>query len=153
MTRFRHLALFVEDLREAEEHYVRVFDMEVLFREAPLEAGGAQAELWATLPLDRNWEDAAAAGIELGMVALRRDDCILALFGGKPAGNQVFAVGLVMGKEEIEGVAGQLSPASVETKEDGWLAFVDHYGMRWHLADRAEFRSNGEAYDRWLDFD
>lgn len=153
MTRFRHLALFVEDLRESEEHYVRLFDREVLFREAPLEAGGPQAEIWATLPSDRDWEDAAAAGIELGMVALRRNDFILALFAGKPAGNQVYAVGLVMDVKEIEGVAGRLSPASVETKEDGWLAFVDRYGMRWHLADRAEFRSYGAAFDRWLDLD
>jgi len=36
-------------------------------------------EDWATLPLDKGWEDAEAVGTELSMIALRRDDFVLAL--------------------------------------------------------------------------
>ena len=66
------------DLRAAENAYRRLFGIDaILFREGRLAAGE-----WATLPLGKGWEDADAAGIEVGMVALRRDEFVLALFQG-----------------------------------------------------------------------
>ena len=54
--RFRHVALLVPELRAAEDYYTSLFGMGVLFREAPQEPGGPDAELWATLPQDRGWD-------------------------------------------------------------------------------------------------
>ena len=65
----RHIALFVPDLRTAEHCYQSIFDMELIGREAELADG-----LWYSLPFDKDWDEAEAAGIELGMVGLRKDD-------------------------------------------------------------------------------
>lgn len=77
VARFRHVALYVPDLREAEELYVGLFGMRVLLREALVDREQSQGA-WATLPVDREWKDAEAAGVSLGMVALQRDDMVLA---------------------------------------------------------------------------
>ena len=69
----RHIALVVPDLREAEEYYQSLFGMELIGREAELEDG-----LSYTLSFDKGWDDAQAAGIELGMVALRKGEIVLA---------------------------------------------------------------------------
>lgn len=53
----RHIALLVPDLRVAEAYYLRVFDMEIIGREAMLKDG-----LWYTLPFDKGWDDAVAGG-------------------------------------------------------------------------------------------
>jgi hypothetical protein len=142
----------MSDLRAAEEHYVALFDMEVLFREGPLEPGGPNAELWGTLPPGCTWDDAEAAAVEIGMVALQRGDLILPLFAMAPSGLQTYAIGLVMEDDEIEAIRARLpDDAYVESEQDGWLAFVDRFGVRWQLSNRQPFRSAGERADLWLD--
>ena len=74
MTTIRHIALIVPDLRAAEAYYQRLFEMALIGREAKLGDGR-----WHTLPFDKSWEDAEAAGIELGMLALRKGEFVLAL--------------------------------------------------------------------------
>jgi len=49
----RHTALVVPDLRAAEGYYRRVFDMELIGREAELADGQ-----WYSLPLDKGWDEA-----------------------------------------------------------------------------------------------
>ena len=73
----RHIALVVPDLREAEAYYQSLFGMELIGREAELEDG-----LGHTLPFDKGWDDARGVGIELGMLALRKGELVLALFSG-----------------------------------------------------------------------
>ncbi len=149
--RYRHVALLVPELRAAEEFYVDLFGMAVLFREGPLEPGGPSAEVWGTLPDDRSWDDAEAAGLAIGLVALQRDDVILPLFAAEPTGVQAYAIGLVMDAAEIEAIRSRLpDDVTVETEGVGWLAFVDRFGVRWQLSDTAPFRSAGEREGRWL---
>ena len=74
----RHIALVVPDLKAAEANYQPLFEMQLIGREAQLGDG-----LWYTLPFDKNWEDAEAAGIESGMLALRSGAFVLALFQGE----------------------------------------------------------------------
>jgi catechol 2,3-dioxygenase-like lactoylglutathione lyase family enzyme len=149
MTRIRHLALFVPELRAAEDYYRALFDLEVVGREAPLDPA---ADAWATLPADRGWDDAAAAGIELGMVALRRDGFVLALFPGPAGSGQVFAVGLVMEAGELAAVEDRLGDeAVVGATTPSWLAFVDRYGIHWQLATGERFSTQGEMHGRWLE--
>ncbi len=81
---FRHVALVVPDLRQAEQYYLSLFDMELIGPEAELEDGK-----WYTLPPNKGWEEAEAAGIELGMLALRKGDIVLALFPGSAPPGQV----------------------------------------------------------------
>ncbi len=68
-----HIALRVGDLQKAEALYRNLFGLKVAFREAGTSDG------WRTLPQDKSWADAQAAGIELEMVMLDRDGLVLAL--------------------------------------------------------------------------
>lgn len=121
--RLRHIALVVGGLAEAEAHYTDLFGMTVLFRQAERDG------LWITLaPGERSAE---------GMVALERDDLVLALFSGPPVAGQLHAIGLFAGEDEIAAIASRL-PADtlVEARRPDWLAFVDRYGVRWQLTTR-----------------
>ena len=99
----RHIALFVPDLQSAERYYQTIFDMELVGREAELADGQ-----WYTLPFDKGWEEADAAGIELGMLALRKDEFGLALFRSDAPPGQVYVIGLKMPTEEIAKVRARL---------------------------------------------
>ncbi len=150
MARFRHVALHVPDLRDAEEYYATLFGMTVLLREARLRE--AETETWATLPPDRGWDDAAAAGVTLGMVALQRDELIIALFLGTGSGDQINKLGILMDDEAIDEVAARLPPgASLVSHRRGSLELVDRYRIRWQLSSRPTFRSSGDIFGRWLD--
>jgi hypothetical protein len=138
------------DLRGAEAYYANLFELDVVLREGPLESGGPDAGLWGQLPPEKSWDDAAAAGVEIGMVALQRDDVILALFAVPPTGVGVYAFGLVMDEPGIERVADRLEGETIESHENGWLAFVDRMGVRWQLSSSAPFRGAG-ADGSWLE--
>ena len=149
MVTVRHIALFVSDLREAESFFQQVFDMELLMRETVLDD-----QLWYTLPIDKSWEDAATAGIELNMIALKRDEFILALFQGNPTPvGTVLEIGVSMELEAIEAVQKRLpETATVVEHEYGDFMFVDPYGYLWHLWPAGvPFQSNGETSGRWLE--
>lgn len=149
--RYRHIALLAgSDLRAAEQYYARLFDLEVVVREAPQSPEGLDAAVWAQLPRDKDWVDAEAVGVEVGMVALERDDVTIALFAGEPTGERLYALGLVMTEEEIESVAERLGDETVEDHGEDWLAFVDRYGVRWQLSTRGPFRGSGDSQGRWL---
>lgn len=141
------IALHVPDLREAETFYRALFEMEVITREAPMEDGA-----WYALPEDKDWSDLDRAGIELGMLALRRDDFVLALFRGDPVPGQVFALGLSMAPEEIDALHARLAPEAVRQYEQGTLVqFRDSYGYGWQVYDSPyEFQSTGYITGRWL---
>jgi catechol 2,3-dioxygenase-like lactoylglutathione lyase family enzyme len=150
MTSFiRHIALFVPDLRQAEAFYQSLFDMELIGREAELADG-----LWYTLPFDKGWEDAQAAEIKLGMVALQKDEIVLAFFQGKPAPEDtVLEIGLSMAAEAITNVHDHLpDTVALIQHERGDLLFKDPFGYTWHVwpADEA-FLSNGESVGRWIE--
>jgi hypothetical protein len=122
--------------------------MELIGREAELEDG-----LWYTLPLEKSWDDAEAAGIELGMLALRKDEIVLALFSGDAPQGQVFAIGLSMSAEEIAGVRARLPrDAEVITDEPESLAFRDPYRITWQISiPESSFRTAGDFAGRWLE--
>ena len=137
----------VSDLRAAEAYYRAIFGMGVLFREALSEVGA-----WATLTDGSGWEEAEAAGVSIAMVALQRDDVVLALLAVEPTGAQIYTIGFTMSNEEMEGVRSRLpAEAFIEGEAEGWLAFVDRYGMRWQISTSAVFASTGESLGSWLD--
>ena len=143
----RHIALLVPDLRAAEEYYQVVFEMEVIGREALLEDG-----LWYTLPFDKGWDDAKAAAIDLGMLALRKGDFVLAILRGNAVYGQMYAVGLAMPVEEIAGIRVRLTE-DTEVMEEGpaFLTFRDPYQIIWQISVPGdEFRTAGDFADRWL---
>lgn len=145
----KYIALFVHDLHGAEDFYRRVFSMDLLFREGK---GNLGQEDWGTLPLDKDWEDAEAAGIGLSMVALRRDDFVLALFQGTPQAGTVLEFCFGLAADEIEAVRARLpGDATILEHREGFLDFEDSFGFHWKLQepDRA-FRSSGELRGRWL---
>ena len=143
----RHIALYVPDLRKAEHYYRLIFDMELVGREAELADG-----LWYTLPFDKGWDEAEAAGIELGMLFLRKDDFGLGLFkGDRPAG-QIYLIGLKMPMDQIARVRARL-PQETQVSDDAphSLEFRDPYQITWQIVlPEAKFRTPGDFANRWL---
>ncbi len=143
----RHVALVVPDLRAAERYYQSVFDMELIGREAELSDG-----LWYTLPCDKGWDEAEAAGIELGMLALRKGEFVLALFRGNAPPGQIYLIGLTMPTEEIARVQARL-PEGTQVSEDApdRLEFRDPYQIVWQISVPGDdFRTAGDFANRWL---
>lgn len=144
----RHVALFVPGLQAAEKYYKSLFNMDLIGREAELKDG-----LWYTLPFDQGWNDARAAGIELNMVALRKDKIVLALFAGDAPQGQVFAIGLSLSQDEISGIRSRL-PADVmiEADQPDNLEFLDSYQILWQISvPDDEFQTAGKIAGRWLE--
>lgn len=143
----RHIALFVPDLRAAERYYRSIFDMELIGREAELADG-----LWYTLPFDKGWDEAEAAGIKLDMLALRKDEFGLALFRGDAPPGQVNVIGLKMPMDEIARVRTRL-PEEAQVSEDASdsLEFRDPYQITWQiLLPESKFSTSGDIANRWL---
>jgi catechol 2,3-dioxygenase-like lactoylglutathione lyase family enzyme len=143
----KYIALHVPDLRVAEDFYRCVFGVDVLFRET--ERDGA----WWTLPAGSGWDDADTAGVEVHMVALRRNDLTIALFRGEPASGAVYEVSIGLAADEIDGLHDRPPEGlAILEYESGFLRFEDTFGFRWVLQDPdAEFRSSGQIAGRWLD--
>jgi len=121
--------------------------MEIIGREALLEDG-----LWYTLPFEKDWDDAEAAGIDIGKLALRKGNFVLALFLGETVLGQVYAVGLAMSVEDIAKVRLKLKE-NVEIMEEGPanLSFCDPYQITWQVSGPGdEFRTAGDFAGRWL---
>jgi catechol 2,3-dioxygenase-like lactoylglutathione lyase family enzyme len=143
----KYIALHVPDLRSAEDFYRGVFGVELLFRET--ERDGT----WWTLPAARGWDDAVAAGVEICMVALGRDDFVLALLAGAPRPGAVYEVSLGLAPDEVDSLR-ERAPDGLDLLEsaDGFMRFEDPFGFRWVLQHPdAEFRSSGQIAGRWLD--
>ena len=86
------------------------------------------------------------------MAALQRDDVVLALLAAESTGEQIYTIGFTMSHEEMEGLRSRLPVETViESEAEGWLAFVDRFGMRWQVSTSARFSSTGESRGRWLD--
>ncbi|MBI5290303.1 MAG: hypothetical protein HY872_00310 [Chloroflexi bacterium] len=139
--------MFVPDLRAAERYYQTVFDMELIGREAELADG-----LWYTLPFDKGWGEAEAAGIELGMLALRKDEFVLALFRGDAPPGQIYVIGLAMPTEEMARVRARL-PEEAQVSEDApdRLEFRGPYQIMWQISVPGDvFRTAGDFANRWL---
>lgn len=147
MSSVRHIALFVPNLRSAEHYYKSVFGMTLIGREAELSDG-----LWYSLPFDKGWDEAESAGIELGMLALRQDEFVLALFKGDARPGQMYAIGLRLPAEEIARVRTRL-PQEAQVSDDtpDSLEFRDPYQITWQISvPGREFRTSGDIADRWL---
>ena len=144
----RHIALFVPDLHAAEVYYKSLFDMDLIGREIELEDG-----YWYTLPFDRGWNDVRAAGIELNMVALRKDKIVLALFAGDAPQGQVFAIGLSLSQDEISRIRSRLpADAMVDADLPDNLVFRDSYQILWQISlPGDEFQTAGKIAGRWLE--
>lgn len=144
------LAIFVPDLQKAEAYYRDLFGMEVITREAPQSDGN-----WYALPPDKDWSDVQQAGISLIMLALRRDDFVLALFQGELVAGQIFTVGLSMSSEEMETIRGRIPANAMVQYESGqMLQFRDAHHIFWQIyAAPYRFHGTGETTGRWLDLD
>ena len=143
----RHIALFVPDLRSAERYYQTIFDMELVGREADLADG-----MWYSLPFDKGWEEAEVAGIEPGMVFLRKDEFGLGLFRGDGSPGQIYLIGLKMPMVEIAKVRARL-PENTQVNEDApdSLEFRDLYQITWQIVlPESKFSTAGVFANRWL---
>ena len=142
----RHIAVFVSNLRSAEHYYQSVFDMELIGREVELSDG-----LWYTLPFDKGWDQADAAAIELGMLALRKDEFVLALFRGDAPPGQVYVIGLKMPDDEIAKVRARLPrDAQISEAAPDYLEFRDPYQITWQIMLSSKFSTSGIFANRWL---
>ena len=142
------IALFVPDLKQAEAYYRELFEMEVITRETMQNDGE-----WYAVPPGKNWSDLEQAGVGLIMLALRRDDFVLALFQGDPMMGQIFAIGLSMTTEEMAAIKARIPANDIVQYEAGqMLQFRDEHNIFWQIyAAPYRFQSMGETTGRWLD--
>jgi len=108
--------------------------------------------LWYTLPFDKGWDEADAAGIKLDMLALRKDEFALAMFKGDAPAGQVNVIGLRMPIEEIARVRVRL-PEDTQILEDkpDYLEFRDPYLITWQIMfPGSKFSTAGVFANRWL---
>jgi hypothetical protein len=99
------------------------------------------------------WDDALAAGVEIHMVALRRDDLCSHSFAAHPSQARSHEVSIALDPAEIDRLR-ERPPAGLEILEhdDGFLRFEDPFGFVGVLQRQdAEFRSSGQIAGRWLD--
>ncbi len=143
-----HVAITVPDLEQAEAYYRALFDMEVVTREKLGRDGDRQ------LPRDKDWSDARRAGMDLYMVALRREGFVLALFDeaspfirglGLPHYRPLF-IGLNMPADEVGRVRARLSGEEWDEESGG---FRDRYGIGWQFGS-GTFSGTGDRIGRWL---
>jgi hypothetical protein len=87
------------------------------------------------------------------MLALRKDEVVLALFSGDAPKGQVFAIGLSLSLEEIAGVRARLpKDAEMITDEPESLVFRDPYRIIWQISvPENNFRTAGDFAGRWLE--
>lgn len=148
MVALKNVALRVPDLREAEDHYQRIFAAELVGREVRLDDG-----VWYALRPEQGWDELDVAGFKASWVGLRRDDLVIALVPGTPAPDTgIHHIGVVVTPDEMVEIARGLPPtvAVEETPEDGQLTFRDRYGFRWQCSDRGLAHA-GEIRGAWLD--
>jgi catechol 2,3-dioxygenase-like lactoylglutathione lyase family enzyme len=142
----KYLALYVRDLRAAEEFYRRVFGMELLFRESHKD------DDWYALRSDVGWADVDARGIEVGMVALRREEFVLALFRGTPQQGTVHEICVGMSPDDIETVRAAVPESVIQGTSPLCIRLEDPFGFAWVVRQpETIFRSRGEIAGRWLD--
>lgn len=148
MVAYKHVALRVPDLREAEGHYRAIFGADLVGREALLEDGR-----WYSAPPDRGWEEIEAAGIDIGWVGLRRDELVIALLRGEPdPGRCLYCIGVTISPQEVREIHDRLPDSvTVEVASEHSLTFVDRYGFRWQGFGPG-FRTAGDARGDWLEF-
>jgi catechol 2,3-dioxygenase-like lactoylglutathione lyase family enzyme len=149
--RTKHVALHVPDLQRAEAYYQRVFDLDVVTREALRGDRLADDEPWAQLPHTATWDEVRLADLEIQMVGLRRGELILALFLGDPRPGTVFLVAIEASPEDIASVRGRLpAQTPVEVDQVDALTFLDPFGFRWQLCGPG-FTGPGDARGHWLE--
>jgi catechol 2,3-dioxygenase-like lactoylglutathione lyase family enzyme len=143
----RYLAIYISDLEAAEAFYTSVFDLGLLFRESRRDD-----ESWHTLRDDLGWDEIDRRGIHVDMVALERDEFVLALFEGSPREGTLYEICITVEAAEVEATRARLpGHVAVEESTPGWLRFVDPFGFRWAVRDRdLSFRSSGEIADEWV---
>jgi catechol 2,3-dioxygenase-like lactoylglutathione lyase family enzyme len=150
---FTHIALRVERLREAEAFYCGLLALEVAWREAETPNG------WCTLPAWAGWDEAAGAGIDLGIVMLYGDGLRLALEAAETvaASGQLSHVGILCDEEDLRRLREVAAGAGCEVAVDRGqaLIFDDPFGIRWELNtfayDDPPSMSTGARTGSWLE--
>jgi catechol 2,3-dioxygenase-like lactoylglutathione lyase family enzyme len=147
MVSFKHVALLVPDLEQAEQHYRTIFQAELVGREAVATDG-----TWRTAPHELGWAELNAAGVDIQWVGLRRDDLVIALLQGTPdAQRTLYCIGLNLTTEEAAAIRERLpDTTTLEVHEGDRLTFVDRYGFRWQCFDGG-LTTAGDGRGDWLE--
>lgn len=146
-----HIALRVEDLREAELFYSDLFALDVAFREAETPDG------WRTARPDSSWNELEQAGI--GLVMLHRDGFRLALEAVENVSTDglLSHIGLYVDSTDLAQIceAAVASECEVLLQREDALVFDDPYRVRWEVNsfdyDDPSQLSTGARTGQWLD--
>jgi hypothetical protein len=147
-----HVALRVVNVHEAEEYYARLFDLEVAWREAETEAG------WCTLPDDKTWHDAEAAGIAIDLVFLWRDGFGLALEKADVLNHngRLSHIGILVDQAMFNAIRQNASElqCTLQMESETTLVFDDRFDVRWEPTtlpfNHPRMQSSGARRGRWL---
>jgi len=131
-----HIAIRVALMRRAEEFYSGFFQMNVVLR------ARRQAEAWATLPSDYDWDAGIRQGIFADLVYLSHPPLRLALLeAGRGAIFQEPRLGHISLRVAGEALAALRADALVRSlpvmrDQPHTFIFQDPFGITWHLTDR-----------------
>lgn len=147
-----HIALRVSNLHEAENYYAQLFELDVAWREAETSAG------WFTLPDDKTWDDAKAAGIALDLVFLWRDGFSLALEQAHVlnADGALSHIGLLVDQSMFDVLRDRVPKlqCAIHSCNTVTMVFDDRYGVRWEPTiqpyENPKAQSSGARSSRWL---
>ncbi|WP_435345478.1 VOC family protein [Haloarchaeobius sp. HRN-SO-5] len=140
-----HLVLLVDDVPEGERFYQELFDVDVLFREGTLDGEPG------TVPDDRSWPAAQAAGVTPYMSFLGRDEFFLALAAaddGEDGTGRIDHVALAVDDDTLDSIAERARAQGCRVEQTaGHHCFVeDDHGVEWELnaGSRPPSRTFGE---------
>ncbi|MBW3623018.1 MAG: VOC family protein [Armatimonadetes bacterium] len=127
-----HLALVVESLRQAENFYMRLFGLRVLFRE------GTTVDGCIRWPAEREWEEVRASDLPVERSCLECDGFRLVLQlkteETAPTG-RIDYVCLRVKPEDLGALQTQAETLDcrLERPSPGELILEDPYGVRWKM--------------------
>lgn len=130
--RVARISLRVESLRQAENLYTRLFDLEVVQRE------GAVDEEPCALPGNMTWEEVASRDVTLTRSVLHKDGFCLTLHRNiteAVAKGRLDHIGLCLEPCEFRRLWGKVGDLGcyVEEAADQRIIFDDPYGVRWEV--------------------
>jgi catechol 2,3-dioxygenase-like lactoylglutathione lyase family enzyme len=143
----KYVALYVPDLHDAERFYRDVFEMEVRFRESE-----GDDRRWYTVRPGVDWAELDEREVRIDMVALQRDQFVLALFRGDPQPGTVHEICVTAPAGELPDLRERLpAEATLLEADEHSLRFEDPFGFRWAVhSPGLQFRSSGEIAGRWI---
>jgi len=148
--KFSHFGITVADVIEAERFYCALFQMKVFVREVRTGTG------WRSLEAGITPEDAAANGLDIGMVVLERDGLGIALSAESEERPTFFEhIAFSVEPRTFAGLRERAISLGCQMQRctPRRFVFLDPYGMVWEFMDQDRLYSAKDMGYGWVSGD